>query len=101
MEIKATRLQIEEFSKSLLWLDIVEELDDWAKGFEEELRGVVDDIAENNPSTVSVLTHLGDINGRIKTVEYMKGILEMFLSVLDYKQQRKDEKEEVENGQGE
>jgi len=27
--------------------------------------------------------------------------LEMFLSVLDYKQQRKDEKEEVENGQGE
>ena len=83
--IRATRDQIQEFQESLLWKDIVRELTMWKSGFRREMSSIVDGAAEANPTTAAVLMHLGDINGRIKAVDYMIGIPEMFLQVLKAK----------------
>lgn len=82
MEIKrkATKDAVEEFKNSLLWADIVDELNFWKEGFANEQDGIVEDAAVSNPSTASVLLHLGDINGRKKAVDYMLSILDLFLS---------------------
>jgi len=88
MEIKATKAQVEEFKDSFLWLDMVNELENWKQGFEDELKSIVDDAASNNPSTASVLLHMGDLNGRIKAVNYMLSIPDVFLSLME---EKKDE----------
>ena len=79
IKINATRDQIEELKDSLLWDDIVTELEAWKHGFALEQDSIVEDAAETNPSTASVLLHLGDLNGRKKAVDYMINILDMFL----------------------
>ena len=89
IEIRTTRGQIEEFKESILWADIVEELNSWKRGFELECGSIVDDAAENNPSTASVLLHLGDINGRVKAVDYILSIPDIFLGILDAKKEDK------------
>ncbi len=86
IEIKSTKAQLEEFKDSFVWLDIVNELEKWKQGFEEELRSIVDDAASSNPSTASVLLHLGDLNGRIKAVDYMLSIPDIFLSLMEEKE---------------
>ncbi len=83
--IQATRDQIEEFKESILWSDIVKELKNWKEGFNSEMMSIVDESADTNPSTASVLLHLGDLNGRQKAVDYFLGILDMFLSILEDK----------------
>jgi hypothetical protein len=88
VRIDATKDQISSFNESLLWADIRRELLLWKKGFENERASIVDNAAENNPSTASVLLHMGDINGRIKAVEYMLSIPEMFLSVKESEQSK-------------
>ena len=88
--VRATRDQILEFKSSILWKDMKRELGKWKTGFKKEALSIVDNIAEENPSTPSVLTHLGDINGRIKTVDYMLGILDMFLQILEDQQSIKN-----------
>lgn len=87
MEIKvySTRDQIEDFKTSVIWKDIIRELHMWQRGFKREMESIVDDAAENNPSTASVLLHMGDINGRIKTVEYIKSLPDIFLQLLEDK----------------
>jgi hypothetical protein len=85
VEVYSTKNQIEEFKESILWSDICRELDVWTGGFQTELDGMVDNIACLNPSTASVLTHLGDLNGRKKAVMYFKGILDVFLNILEEK----------------
>jgi hypothetical protein len=82
-KLRTSKEEIEDFKKSLLWADIVDELDFWKEGFRSERDGIVEDAATNNPSTASVLLHLGDINGRVKAVDYMLGILDVFASQLD------------------
>jgi len=84
-QVNATRDQIENFKSSVLWHDIVEELEAWKEGFSMELDSVVDDATDNNPSTASVLMHIGDLNGRKKAVNYMLGIPDLFLSILEDK----------------
>ena len=81
--IKSTRASVEEFKESILWLDITNELSMWRNGFEIEMQSIVDDAAESNPSTASVLLHLGDLNGRIKAVTYVLAILDVFLDLLE------------------
>lgn len=81
--VNATKVQIEEFKDSILWSDITRELNFWAEGFDREKDSIVDDAAENNPSTAAVLLHLGDINGRKKAVKYFEQILDVFLDVLE------------------
>ena len=85
MVVSATRSQIERFKKSILWKDICRELDFWSEGFAVERDAIVDNAARDNPSTAAVLLHLGDINGRKKTISYVKQILDVFLDVLEDK----------------
>lgn len=89
-ELNVTLDQVEEFKESVLWNDIVKELEFWKQGFEQEMKSIVDDAAENNPSSASVLLHMGDINGRLKAVDYMLGIPDMFISLLKLKKEDKD-----------
>jgi hypothetical protein len=88
LEIRATKDSIIDFMQSVLWMDICQELNSWRRGFEMERGSIVDDAAENNPSTASVLLHLGDLNGRIKAVDYMLSIPEVFLSIIESKEEK-------------
>ncbi|RLF65654.1 MAG: hypothetical protein DRN30_03595 [Thermoplasmata archaeon] len=88
--VNATRSQIREFRESILWKDIKRELSVWSKGFDEEMKTIVDDAETNNPSTASVLLHLGDLNGRMKAVSYMLNILDVFIDVLDADKENDD-----------
>ena len=83
--INATRDQIESHKESILWNDIVTELGGWQEGFDREMNSIVDDSADSNPSTASVLMHIGDLNGRRKAIDYVLNILELFLSLLEDK----------------
>ena len=91
LELRTTKDQIEEFKASILWADIVRELEHWKLGFEMELRSIVDDASETNPSTASVLLHMGDLNGRLKAVDYILSIPDVFLSLLDTKEEDKED----------
>lgn len=86
IKIYSTRDQIKDFKDSVLWKDIKRELRSWKKGFDVELKGMVDDIADNqNISTASVLTHLGDLNGRVKAIDYLLSVPDIFLQILEEK----------------
>ena len=82
IEIYSTKLQIEEFKSSIQWADMKRELEIWSKGFEIEGRQIVDDAAASNPSTASVLLHMGDLNGRIKAINYVLSLPDLFLNIL-------------------
>lgn len=81
--VTSTKDQIEEFMNSLLWKDIQCELESWKKGFEQEMMSIVDSSESTNPSTASVLMHLGDINGRVKAVDYLLSLPSIFLQILE------------------
>lgn len=83
MKVNATRGQIEDLKESVLWNDITKELADWQEGFNREMMSIVDDAASENPSTASILLHMGDLNGRQKAVDYFLSILDVFLDILD------------------
>lgn len=91
IEIHATKDQLEDFKESVIWNDISRELESWKEGFEMEMRTMVDDAAETNPSTASFLLHHGDLNGRIKAVDYLLSLVDVFIQI---KSTEKDEEEE-------
>lgn len=96
MQVRATVGDLEEFKESIVWKDILRELDAWRKGFEIEQSAIVDNAQSENPSTASVLMHLGDINGRTKAVEYMKMIPDIFIQMLKDEKDIKDDNLEPE-----
>lgn len=83
MEVRATKDQIEEFLSSILWKDIKRELGYWKKGFSGEMMSIVSDAEAENPSTAAVLMHMGDINGRVKAVDYLLELPKIFLQILE------------------
>jgi len=85
VQINATKDQIEDLKSSILWNDIVNELESWKEGFALEQDAIVDDAATENPSTAAILLHIGDINGRKKAVDYMLGLPDIFLGILEGK----------------
>lgn len=91
--IRSTKAQLEEFKESFIWQDICAELEMWKEGFRQEMEAIVTDAADNNPSTASVLLHMGNIDGRIKAVDYMLGIPEVFIEILKTKQEEEDQDE--------
>lgn len=91
IEIYATKDQLEGFKESVIWNDISRELTSWKEGFEMELRTMVDDAAETNPSTANFLLHMGDLNGRIKAVDYMLSILDVFIQIKDVEKDKEEE----------
>ena len=93
INIGATRGQIETFKESILWNDIVNELRAWQTGFDLEMKSIVDDAADSNPSTASVLLHMGDLNGRSKAIDYVISILDVFLEILAVDKEEEDERQ--------
>lgn len=85
MIVNSTKDQIEEFKESILWTDIKRELLAWKRGFAEEMSTIVDEAAMENPSTAAVLLHMGDLNGRQKAVDYILALPDVFLSILEDK----------------
>ena len=85
IELRTTRGEIEDFKNSIIWKDIKAELGKWLKMCRIEQDGIVQDAEENNPSTATVLLHIGDINGRKKAINFILEMPDMFLSILDYK----------------
>ena len=85
IELRTTRGEIEDFKNSILWKDMKAELGKWLKMCRIEQDGIVQDAEENNPSTATVLLHIGDINGRKKAINFILEMPDMFLSILDYK----------------
>jgi hypothetical protein len=83
IKVNATRAQIERLKESLVWKDICNELDFWAEGFNSEEDSIVDRIATENLSTPATLTLLGSIDGRKKAVLYFKSILDIFLTIIE------------------
>lgn len=83
LTIQSSIEEIKAFKKSILWDDMQKELSIWKEGFQQEQDAIVDTSAETNPSTASVLMHLGDINGRKKAVDYILSLPDIFLSVLE------------------
>ena len=83
--LNTTLDEVETFLKSPLWFDMKQELEAWKEGFNRELNSIVDDAATNNPSTASVLMHMGDLNGRQKAVDYLLSLPDLFLSLLEEK----------------
>lgn len=83
IKVHSTRYQIEEFKNSVIWKDIKRELSAWKLAFRKEMMAIVDDSATENPSTASVLMHLGDINGRQKAVDYILSLPDIFLNILE------------------
>jgi hypothetical protein len=89
IKIGSSANEVIAFKKSIIWKDIVRELYSWKKGFENELRAIVDNAASANPSTASVLMHLGDLNGRIKAVDYMIKLPDIFINILEQEEEQK------------
>lgn len=85
MELRTTKDQINEFKESILWADMTVELNNWKEAFRMEQESIVEVAAENNPSTASVLLHMGDINGRIKAVDFILNLPDLLLSFLEDK----------------
>lgn len=95
VDINATKDQIEELKSSVIWSDIVRELKTWEEGFSAEMKNIVDDSVDTNPSTATVLLHMGDLNGRQRAVDYMLSILDVFLSILEAKEEGETKEEEI------
>jgi|WetSurMetagenome_2_1015567.scaffolds.fasta_scaffold141677_2 hypothetical protein len=96
IEIGSTKSQLEEFKESLIWKDISREIETWLDGLKVEQDNIVRDAEDGNPSTASVLLHLGDINGRRKAMQYILGIPDVLIGVLETRNiSSNDEPEEV------
>ena len=89
--VKASKSQLEDFKESFIWSDLKNELLFWKEGFENEMKGIVEEAAGSNTSTAAVLMHMGDINGRMKAVDYMLSIPDILISSLENKEEDKED----------
>ena len=96
IEVYSTTEQIKDFMESTLWKDLVRELEAWSEGFRREQDSIVEEAAVTNPSTASVLMHMGDLNGRQKAVRYFLGLPEMLLEVKEEQKQTKQQESNLE-----
>lgn len=99
VEVLSSIGELEAFKESTIWTDFVRELNAWKQGFENESRTIVDNAAAANPSTASVLLHMGDINGRIKAVDYMLSLPDVFISIIEGQKDLNNNEEEVSDGE--
>lgn len=83
VRVFSSRGDIEEATKDVFWRDVIRELKAWKKGFEMERMGMIDDAASNNPSTAAYLLHEGDLNGRVKAIDYVLNLPSVFIGILE------------------
>jgi hypothetical protein len=92
IQVRVSKEAIIEFKESILWADMVEELKSWKTGFNQEMLSIVDEAESSNPSTASVLLHMGDLNGRQKAVDYILSLPDVFLNIIEEMKENKDNK---------
>lgn len=90
LKVNTSQEYIKDFKKSALWNDITRELESWKDGFNLEMQDIVNNAEDKNPSTASVLLHMGDLNGRQKAVDYFLSILDVFLDILETQKEDKE-----------
>lgn len=88
--IRSSKSEVEEFKDSLVWLDILDELNDLARRAEVEYDIVGEPHVNDKghmivPTTSETLIHLGEIKGRRKAVSYFLNIPDIFLQILEDK----------------
>ena len=88
--IRSSKSEVEEFKDSLVWLDIMDELNDLARRAELEYDLVGEPHVNDKgqivvPTTSETLIHLGDIKGRRKAVSYFLSIPDILLQILEDK----------------
>jgi hypothetical protein len=86
--IRSTRNQLEEFKESMIWLDIVDELDRLSRNAQLEYDIVGEKYTDDEghkiiPNESETLIHLGDIKGRRKAVNYFLQIPDILLGILE------------------
>ena len=90
VQVRCSRVDIEQLKASTIWRDIVDELESWKQGFDNELHSLVDIIAKDHTGTAEVLTHLGEINGCLKTVDYLINLPDQLKEILDSREKDKE-----------
>lgn len=88
VKIRATKSQIEEFKDSVLWEDIIEEMNRWKEMFQRDYDGIANDCVSGEITGSTALVRLGDIHGRGKAIDYFISIPEVFIQILE---EKKDE----------
>jgi hypothetical protein len=83
--VNSTKIQIEEFKESIIWKDMIRELLSWGEGFRRDQENIANDAARTNPSTASVLLHLGHTSGCTDAVNYIIDLPDRFLEYLKEK----------------
>lgn len=86
--LRSSKSEIEEFKKSFIWLDIVDELSQLAKNAQLEYDIVGEPHVDDEgykivPNSSETLIHLGDIKGRRKAVNYFLSLPDIFLQILE------------------
>ena len=79
----STKGEIESIKGSIFWSDVEREMEFWKEGFLSELGSMADKTIDENLSTAAALTHMGDLNGRIKAVDYLLSLPDIFLQILE------------------
>ena len=89
--IRSTKTTIEEFEQSMLWQDMLEELDGWISSLQsnEEITG---SIIDGNMNSGAALAKLGYVKGCKEAVERFKMILDILYNIKI--------EEEIENDSG-
>ena len=86
--IRSTKAQLEEFKKSFIWKDMVDEITKLAKSAQVEYDLVGEPHIDDEgfkiiPNSSETLIHLGDIKGRRKAVSYFLSIPDILIQLLE------------------
>lgn len=90
VEIGSTKLQIEEFIKSIIWNDIKRELDKWKSGASQEYSRVIGDVISGDSGIENPDMYLGNLYGREMTINFILSLPNMFLEILKDKEGKSD-----------
>ena len=91
VRINATKDQIEDFTESILWKDIKNELKIWQTAAMQEYAQVIGNVIEGNSGIENSDMHLGSLYGRERTIDFLLGLPEMFLQLLEDKVKEKED----------
>ncbi len=91
VKVMSAKGDFEAFKKGTIWADMTRELSAWKIGFEMERSTIVEKASTENLTTASVLLHMGDLNGRLKAVDYMLSLPDVLMSMIDMEKEAKDD----------
>jgi len=86
--VRATKVQLEEFKKSFIWKDMIDEINKLSKSAQVEYDLVGEPHIDDEgfkliPNSSETLIHLGDIKGRRKAVNYFLSIPDILIQILE------------------